>query len=94
MVPRAAPGGVISQHPACHRLPRGGRAAEVTGRLEGDHLLAPSITNNKVWPRAAALTSMLTQQEVGRRGVLGSPMELLLGFFSQTVQLCRNNLQI
>lgn len=36
-VPHAGPQGIISQHPACHRLQQGGRAEEVTGgwRVEG-----------------------------------------------------------
>lgn len=67
-VPHGGPRGIISQHPACHRLQRGGRAAEVTGRVEGrGRSLVGAINHRKkVWPWAAELTPVLTQQEVGK----------------------------
>lgn len=68
-VPHAGPQGIISQHPACHRLQQGGRAEEVTGgwRVEGGGRSLVGLINQeqKVCPSAAEQTSMLTQREVG-----------------------------
>lgn len=52
-VPHGGPRGIISQHPACHRLQRGGRAAEVTGRVEGGGRSLVGVINHP--PKGLAL---------------------------------------
>lgn len=42
----AGPGGIISQHPACHRLQQGGRAAE---GIQGWKVIAWSHKSEEHW---------------------------------------------
>lgn len=53
-------GGIISQHPACHRLQQGGRAGEVTGGSDGRRSLVGLINQDKEvsGPAAAEQSSM------------------------------------
>ncbi len=43
----AEPRGIISQHPACHRLQQGGRAGEVTVGGDGGRSLVGLINQEK-----------------------------------------------
>ena len=51
-VPKVGPQGIVSQHPACHRLQQGGRTGEVTwGWMGGGRSLVGLINQEeKVLP--------------------------------------------
>lgn len=66
-------GGIISQHPACHRLQQGGRAGEVTGGRDGGRSLVGLINQDKEVSGPAAAEQQSSRAPCGESVALGFP---------------------